>query len=238
LPNQYCERYKKHGFFVRFLLETKAGLIIIALNFFAFWYLNFSGLPQIDSQWIILYPQNLARGFVWTIFTSGFLHQNWSHLLFNMLGVLVFSRIVERQLGFAKTWYLYLGTLALSMVFATIGYIFLERNVALIGASGAVMGLISAAMLLEPFCITFEMILPLPTMVKGWLFFYADLRGFMSNINDGVSHLAHLCGFASIAILIYFMSKKDRAKITAGLIVNILSLVGVIFLRRWIYSYL
>lgn len=238
MVKNYSDRYSRHNFFTRFLMETKSGLMLIGINVLAFWYMNMSGFKTPDLQWIVLYPGNLARGYIWTIFTSGFLHRDWTHLFFNMLGILVFSRIVERQLGSWRTLFIYFGALTLSMLFSTIGYALAHQNVALIGASGAVMGLISAAMLLEPFCITYEMILPLPVMVKGWLFFYADLRGVLSNVNDGISHLAHVFGFASIAILVFFLSHKERGKMVAGLVVNIISLAAVIYLRRWIYSYL
>lgn len=182
---------------------------------------------------VILFPGNLLQGNVACLVTSGFLHHNWQHLLGNMLGVFIFGRIVERRLGMMKTFFVYMGALVLSMLFATGVYAFvLQKNVAIIGASGAVMGLISAAMLLDPFRITFEMLLPLPVMVKGWIFLGADLRGFLGGEKDGVSHLAHLFGFLSVAVLVYFLSKEDKRKMTAGFVINILSFAGFLILKQ------
>jgi len=135
-------------------------------------------------------------------------------------------------MGTAKTLFIYFGALVISMLFSLVIYIALmHKNVAVIGASGAVMGLMSTAMLIAPFSITWEMLLPIPTMVKGWMFFYADLKGFLGGETDGTSHLAHLCGFLSVMIMVYFLSREDRTKLTAGLIVNIMSLAAVMWVK-------
>ena len=110
----------------------------------------------------------------------------------------------------------------------------MDKSVAIIGASGAVMGLISAAMLLAPFSVTYEMILPIPTMVKGWLFFLADIRGLLSENSDGVSHLAHVFGFLSIALLVYFLSTDDKRAVKIGMLINIFSIVTLLLLNHWL----
>jgi membrane associated rhomboid family serine protease len=119
------------------------------------------------------------------------------------------------------------------MIFSLVIYIgILHKNVAIIGASGAVMGLMSTAMLIAPFSITWEMLFPIPTMIKGWMFFYADFKGFLGGEADGISHLAHLCGFLSIMIMVYFLSNEDRTKLTGGLVVNLISLGVATWIRQ------
>ena len=121
------------------------------------------------------------------------------------------------------------------MLCATIIYTFVfENNTAIIGASGAVMGLLAAAMLLDPFCITYEMILPIPVMLKGWLFIYADIEGFLAREIDGVSHLAHLCGFMSIGLIVYTLTSENKKLMRTGLIINILSFIMFLLIRDWI----
>jgi len=186
---------------------------------------------------LFLHPSNLLDGNYGCFFTSGFIHQDGSHLFFNMLGIFIFSNIVERKLGFFKTMFIYLGALSISMLFSTVVYtFFLHKNVAIIGASGALMGLISAAMLLDPLRITYEMLIPIPVMIKGWIFFYIDIKGLLNGEIDGVSHLAHLCGFLSVAILVYFLSKKDQKIMAAGLITNIASFFLFVFLGNLLLS--
>ncbi len=222
-----------------FLLESEAAFFLIAANVLCFVFTHYVLAPDELPQTFILYPGNLMQGNFWCLVTSGFIHRNLSHLFFNMLGVFIFARIVERHLGIIKTLFVYFGALALSMLFSTIIYTFvLHRNVAIIGASGAVMGLISAAVLLDPFCITYELLFPIPVMVKGWMFFYADLKGFLSEEKGGTSHLAHLCGFLSVALLMYFLSKEDKQRMRLGLIINIISFIAFVLWRKDVEQFL
>ena len=220
-----------------FFFQSKAAVLIIAANVACFWFIVNGDIKEEVVKQGILFPGNLFAGNFLCVITSGFIHFDLMHLAFNMLGVFVFARIVEKHLGFVKTMFVYFGALIIAMLFATVCYYFvLHKNIAIIGASGAVMGLISAAMLLDPFCITYEMILPLPVIVKGWMFFVADIKGFLGAEKDGVSHLTHLFGFFSIGILVYFLSRRDKAKLTTGLIINIVSLVAFYFVRNWLIT--
>lgn len=74
------------------------------------------------------------------------------------------------------------------------------------------MGLISTAILLDPFYFTYELIIPLPIMIVGWLAIFADILGILNPVESGIGHLAHIGGFISIALLMYFLVKKKRIK--------------------------
>jgi len=206
-------------------LDISCTLLIIAANVAVFFYLRSGADAARLVPGLILSPHNLfVKGRVATILTSGFLHGDGGHLFFNCLGIFIFGSIVERKFGAAKTLFIYLGALVLSMSFSLIIYtFFLHKNVAIIGASGALMGLISCAMLADPFAVTYEVLLPIPVMIKGWMFFYADIRGFLGGESDGVSHLAHMLGFLSVAVIIYFMRGEDRRTLLKGLVINIIS---------------
>jgi len=216
--------------------HSGAAVFLIGLNLAVFVFTHYTQAGAAFFQRMIFYPGNLLTGNLWPILVSGFFHSSWSHLGWNMLAVFVFGRIVQEGLGVRTTLFIYFGALILSMLFSLVIYVgVLHQNVAVIGASGAVMGLMSAAMLIAPFSITWEMVLPIPTMVKGWLFFAADLRGFLGGEQDGVSHLAHLCGFASVMILVYFLSSHERQKMTAGFLINLVSLALVVWLKKTVF---
>jgi membrane associated rhomboid family serine protease len=209
--------------------------MIILLNCAAYYYTHYHVSDTEAIAPFVLYPGSLLQGRLWTVITAGFIHQDLSHLLLNMLGILIFARIVERKLGFFKTLFIYLGALGVSMLCATGIYAFwLHKNVVIIGASGALMGLISAAMLLDPFRVTYEMIIPLPVMVKAWIFLYMDVGGLLSGEIDGVSHIAHLCGFLSIAVLMYFLSSQDQRLMRVGLLINIVSFLLFVIIGAWL----
>ena len=97
---------------------------------------------------------------------------------------------------------------------------------------------LGAAVLFNPLSVTSELLVPLPTMVKGWIFFYLDLEGFLGGEKDGVSHLSHLTGFLSIILLIYFLSHEDKRLMQKGLWINMISFIlfvagGFYVYRRW-----
>lgn len=224
--------------FLGFIFRSKLAVFIIILNAFVFWFIKTSPHAQNYLPKLVFYPGNILKGYWWTFLTSGFIHLQWSHFLLNMLAVFVFSYVVEKHLGFWKTFFIYFGALCISMIFSSLAYVFfLHKNLVIIGASGAVMGLVSAAMLLDPFCITWEMIVPVPMMLKGWLFIYADMKGFLNGETDGIGHLTHLFGYISIAMLVYFLSKKDRKKMRSGLVINVVSLIGVLLLRNYLINH-
>ncbi|OGX10149.1 MAG: hypothetical protein A2Y06_00020 [Omnitrophica WOR_2 bacterium GWA2_37_7] len=227
---------KKESFnLFQFLFGSLTVDIILALNTAVFYFMYYVPKGNENIQPFIMYPGNLINGKVWCVITSGFIHGSLSHFLWNMFGVFIFGKIVEKKLGVRKTLFIYFGALTISMLFSTMVYVFLlHKNVAIIGASGAVMGLISGAMLLSPFTITYEMILPIPTMVKGWMFFYADIQGFLNQASDGVSHLAHIFGFLSIAVLVYFLSHKDKKAMKVGMLINIFSIIVLLLLNHWL----
>ena len=93
------------------------------------------------------------------------------------------------------------------------------------------MGIIAAAILLDPFYLTWELILPLPIMVVGWLTIAADILGILNPVEDGIGHFAHLGGFLSIVLLLYLFGAADRKKIRKGFVVNVVSLlvIGIVY---------
>jgi membrane associated rhomboid family serine protease len=207
-----------------FLFEAKFTITIIMINiavyFFSFY------LKQDTLQSLILYPSDILSFKAYTLVTSGFLHANITHLIGNMIGIFIFGRILERRLGTAKTALIYFGALIISNIFSSVIHLYvLGDNAGGIGASGALMGLVATAMLIDPFYITYELLLPLPVMFVGWLTLYADVTGILNPVEDGIGHFAHIGGFLSIAVIMYFLGIEDRKRMQKGLMVNIVSLV-------------
>ncbi len=209
---------------------------IICTNAAVFWYLKFCHVPEETLNSLLLNSHNffIQKNIV-SLLTTGFVHEDVWHLVFNLIGIFVFGTIIENRLGGFKMFLVFFGALILSMFLSVVIYaLFLGQNVTIVGSSGALMGLLSCAMLIAPFEITYEMLLPLPVMLKGWLFIYADMRGFLGGETDGISHLAHLLGFLSIALICYFFSKKDRTLVKKGLLINLFSFFLFVVINRYI----
>jgi membrane associated rhomboid family serine protease len=236
MPKQKNKKISLSDKLFLYVFQPWMTVLLIMINVGVYSYIKLKPISLESVSRFVLTPASLLNGKFLTVITSGFLHGNLHHLFFNMVGLFVFGRAVELKFGPFKTLVIYLGALALSMFFAILIYVFiLHKNMAIIGASGAVMGLLSCAMLINPFDISYEMILPIPVMIKGWIFISADFQGFLGGEPDGVSHLAHLLGFVSIALLFYFLNKEEQSLMTKGIIINLLSFSLFLFLWKYYF---
>ena len=128
------------------------------------------------------------------LITSGFLHTNWTHLIFNLITLYIFSSSLELQLGMGPLLVLYFASLLGGSLLA----LFIHRNhgdYSGIGASGAVCGLVFASIALFP-NIKIGLIL-IPVSFPAWLFGIAYVVYSMYGIKtqgDNIGHEAHLGG--------------------------------------------
>lgn len=202
--------------------SAKFTFYIVVINIFIYFISSIFFIEFIKI--FVLYPSDLFEPVRWFSFiTHGFLHADVFHLLGNMFALLIFGRIVEKELGQSKTAIVYFSALIFAAIFSSIINLIQGNNVGGLGASGALMGLVSAAILLRPFKITFSAIIPLPVIVLGWLLIYVDLIGFFSSADDGIGYSAHIGGFIS-AFLLFFILRKERPQLIKGLLINTLTL--------------
>ena len=187
----------------KFIFEPRFTIGIIILTIlvsFAAW----TFLTESQFLNLAIYPSDIfhpSRYF--SIITSGFLHLNMLHLFSNMIALFIFGRATERRLGFIKTAFVYFGAMVISNVGASSMNYFTGVDVPAIGASGAIFGLIGAAVLLDPFYLTYELVIPLPIMVVGWIAIYGAISGLLFPTGDGIGHLAHLLGLKSISTILF-----------------------------------
>ncbi len=175
---------------------------------------------------LINYPNDLFNTSRWFSFiTAGFLHADVMHLVSNMIGLFIFGRIVEKKIGALKTALFYFLAMAIGSVGQSLFGIIIGNNIGGIGASGAVMGMTGLALLLHPFYITYDFLIPLPVVVVGWLYVLGDVFGVF-NPTSNIGHFAHLFGFFSVTILYYLSSKKEKRKnLRKGLIINAITAI-------------
>jgi membrane associated rhomboid family serine protease len=152
------------------------------------------------TYYMSMIPGLVIRGWVWQLVTYMFVHdpRTWSHILFNMLGLLIFGIQVERRMGSREflLYYFITGTLAGIVSFGV--YFFTGANAILMGASGALFAVELAFAAFYPDTLVYIWgIIPLraPVMVLG----YTALELFFSftGIQRGVAHFTHLSGFAA-----------------------------------------
>ena len=127
----------------------------------------------------------------WTIVTSIFLHLGFSHLLFNMFALFLFGSALERRISHR----LFATLFIVSGVVGNVGYYFTVGSplIPVLGASGAIYGVMGALAVLEPFrMVYFYGMVPLPMIAAAALWALADLTGLF--IPSQVAHGVHLVG--------------------------------------------
>lgn len=124
--------------------------------------------------------------------TSGFLHVNWMHLIFNVFSLYFFSQMVEALLGEPEFIVIYFGSLIAGNLFSLIVHK-KDGYYSTVGATGAVCGLIFACIALAPSISMRLIIIPMPIWVFGLLFVATSIYGVRSR-RDNVGHEAHMAG--------------------------------------------
>lgn len=146
-----------------------------------------------------------------TLVTSAFLHAGWIHLASNLLYLWVFGPTVESRLGWSRFAALYLAC----GVAGSLGHILMNptSTIPLVGASGAIAGVLGAHLVLEPRSqittvipvIVFIEIASLPAafVIAFWfaLQLASALAPVTNELTQQVAWFAHVGGFLTGAVL-------------------------------------
>lgn len=162
----------------------------------------------------------IAAGQKDRMFSSGFLHVDFSHLFFNMFTLFFFAPVVINWLNPIKFVIIYVISLAAGSLLA----MFFHKNepyYSAVGASGAVTGILYAAILLEPqmrLGILFIPI-PLPAYIFGILYLLYSIYGMKSRLGN-IGHTAHFGGAIGgyVSTLIFFPSLLQTDLLMVGLL--------------------
>ena len=151
-----------------------------------------------------------------TLLTSMFMHGGWMHLIGNMLYLWIFGDNIETHFG--HVWFI--GFYVLSGLAATFTQLMISMNsnVPLLGASGAIAGVLGAYLLLFPKrrvrVLLGRRIIPMPALVViGFWFLLQVFRSFLSFSESagggGVAYLAHVGGFVAGLLLALIFRNKE-----------------------------
>ena len=136
----------------------------------------------------------IKNGEYFRLFSSGFLHVDFQHLIFNMFSLFFFAPVVIGYLGTVGFIVVYIASL---LVGSFLSYKFHENeyNYTAVGASGAVMGIIYAAILLRPGMdlYLYFIPIPIPAYIFGVGYLLYSIYGMKAK-NDNIGHDAHFGG--------------------------------------------
>ena len=162
-----------------------ALIVIIAINCLV----SFKGFnDQFFFRKYEFHVGSIRSGEQIRMFTSAFLHVDIAHLAFNMLTLYLFAPYVIGNLGMTSFIIIYFGSLIfgnlLTMLFHKDDYSYRA-----VGASGAVIGIVYAGILLEPNLEIYFM----PGYIFGIIYLLYSIYG-MRTKSDNIGHTAHFGG--------------------------------------------
>ncbi len=203
---------------------VKNLLILNVLMFLATITLEGRGI-DLTSMFSLHNPFREGSGFQpYQIVTSMFMHANPMHLLSNMIGLFFIAPIIEMRLG-AKRFLAYylitgLGATAVFMLVSALTETDPVANYLLLGASGALSGVMMAFMLYYPNIKLMLLFFPVPIKAKyliGGMLIYDIIMGFLGNgsfigvaAGTSVAHTAHVGGALFGFLLITFWRKRGK----------------------------
>ena len=172
---------------------------------------------------VIFDHRELPENLVWvpeyvTVFTSMFLHGGWMHLIGNMLYLWVFGNNIESAMGHLR----YINFYLVCGVAAVLAQALPDTDsvVPMIGASGAISGVLGAYLLLYPKA-RVTIIVPILIIIKtfkvpamfvlgGW-FVMQLVSSVLARGQEGggVAFGAHIGGFIAGMLLVYFFKRRE-----------------------------
>ena len=167
-------------------------------------------IMSLTTQW------NLVPYNVMTIFTSIFLHGGFLHLAGNMLYLWIFGNSVEDALGHTRFIFFYFVSGLIAAAFQLLYDP--SSNVPMIGASGAISGVLGAYLVLYPYAriktlliiIVFIKVVELPAILLLTIWFFMQVLYSISM--DGVAWYAHIGGFIFGLLTVKLFVRKSGRK--------------------------
>jgi membrane associated rhomboid family serine protease len=158
--------------------------------------------------------------------TSGFLHADMGHLFFNMFTLYMFAPVVINYFGSASFFLIYMA----SLVFGSLLTLLMHKNdysYRAIGASGAVIGVLYSAILIDPSMnlYLFFIPIPIPAYLFGIGYLLYSIYGMKAK-NDNIGHTAHFGG--AVGGYLITLSKEPTMLVDNTLMVVLLAIPIII----------
>ncbi|HIJ99623.1 TPA: rhomboid family intramembrane serine protease [archaeon] len=204
--------------------ERKKVAWLVILNIAIFTYISFSD-PRLMYEYM-LSGTAISSNAGYALVTYMFLHANFTHLFLNSIALLFFGYHVEREFGAGQMIFVYLtsGLIAGGFFILTS-----SPNASVVGASGAIFGLMAYLTLLRPFKISpMPFLIPLPIALAAVLYTVATIPLFLSgNISGGISHSAHIGGLLGGSIMAFGLNYIEARR---GLLIVLAILILILMM--------
>ncbi len=192
-----------------FSLFPPAVKHLLIINLLVFLALMTPGIGQYVFGLGALWPLSHPNFMPWQFVSYMFLHGGPAHLFFNLFALWMFGQSIENLWGTRRFVIYYFLT---GIGAALIHILVTGANVPMVGASGAVYGILIAFAMMFPNRPIFLIFLPIPIKAKYFVIIFGALELFhgVSNLQTGIAHFAHLGGMVVGFILIRLWRIKGR----------------------------
>ncbi|MHC4639703.1 MAG: rhomboid family intramembrane serine protease [Planctomycetota bacterium] len=154
---------------------------------------------QIDStSWFTIFQP-------WRLITYQFLHSQTyiMHIIFNMIGLYFLGPTLERNWGSKRFLYFYLGCgIAGGLFFLFLVSVHILDPAPMVGASGAILGLLAACAILFPQFVVFILFFPVPIRVAALILTVIYIANIFTGGPNAGGDAAHLAGMAAGAVYV------------------------------------
>jgi membrane associated rhomboid family serine protease len=173
---------------------------------------------------VVFGSADLPEQLIWvpppvTIFTSMFLHGGLLHLAGNLLYLWIFADNVEDRMG-TRRFVLFYGLCGIAAALAQ-AIPDLDSQIPMIGASGAVSGVLGAYIILFPrarvlvaipvFVVLYTLRLPAVWVLGVWFLGQLLSSVAISSAGAGIAFRAHVGGFVAGVLLVTFFTRSKRS---------------------------
>ncbi len=197
-----------------------ATIAILKLNVLIFicWIIGGFVFPSFMVQNFLLSWNGLMEGRYWTLLTSVFSHNIFFHIFLNMFAFFGFGAVLEQALGTRRFLRFYLVAGLMGSVTHVLVSLFLigDPSLAVLGASGAISGVILLFSLMFPTeRILVLGLVPIPALAASLAIVSLDVWGLLEQTRGGtlpIGHGAHLGGAVyGLIYYIFFGPQRQRS---------------------------
>jgi membrane associated rhomboid family serine protease len=165
------------------------------------------------TDFFVLNPSQALYGAWWQFFTYMFLHGGPMHIGLNMFMLFIFGEVMEQALGKFRYIFLYI----LSGLGSALTYIILMgmTDIPMLGASGAVFGVLAAYGLVFPknkIWVPIPFIVPLPAFTVVILLAGLEFLLGMLGLEPGIANFGHFGGIVTGILVTYYWKKTTRPR--------------------------
>src|SRR4051812_22927463 len=193
-------------------VEPIATYVLLAINVLIFVAAQSSSRPYVE---FVLFGPAVGAGDWWRLITSGFLHTEMWHIVLNGLALFWLGRMIEPALGHARFVAIYM----VSLLCGSLGVMLLDPNSQTLGASGAIYGLLGAAIVMARNR-NIDLIQSglIPILVLNLLLTFVFSRGGGGFTLSIGGHLGGLVGGFIATFVVEELARRGRDSLVPGIV--------------------